>query len=398
MTATSTLTKALATLAAVSLLAGFAIVLFGGGRTMSVTALFPQSVSLYPQDEVRMLGVPIGTVDSVEPAADHVVVRMSYDADYSLPADASAAIVAPTLVGIRYVQLGPAYTGGPTLADGATIPMERTGVPLEWDEIRAELNELAVTLGPDNAQALPGSLARALDTTSANLGGNGTAVRDTIRDVSALLTTLSTGREDLFGTVKNLQTLVRTLRDSDQAVGRFNVQLAEVSGVLAENRQALGTALSTLEEATPLIEGFIRDNRARLTTNVEGLNGVAETLADNRQGLADVLLRAPSAISNFYNIIDERNGPVTAALGTTIFRDPGAFLCGAGAGLIPGGLDNPDATTFCEDSLGPLLQVLGMDNVPVGLTPPPITEDAGTELDRRPDGNLADLILPGGNR
>ncbi|NWJ69299.1 MCE family protein [Pseudonocardia sp. ICBG1122] len=86
--------------------AGAAVWALVSPGTRTVTAYFDQTVNLYPHDEVRVLGVQVGTIESVEPRPDAVKVVMSYDADVPLPADATAAIISPTLVGVRYVQLG----------------------------------------------------------------------------------------------------------------------------------------------------------------------------------------------------------------------------------------------------------------------------------------------------
>ena len=94
---------------------------FNGGHTKSLTAEFPRAVSLYEGSDVRVLGVPVGKVDSVTPSGTNVVVTMHYDADVQIPADAKAVIISPSIVGDRFVQLTPAYTGGPALADGADL-------------------------------------------------------------------------------------------------------------------------------------------------------------------------------------------------------------------------------------------------------------------------------------
>ena len=63
---------------------------------------------------------------------------MSYDAKIKVPADAKAVIVAPSIVGDRFIQLTPVYTGGDVLADGAVLDTDRTASPLELDQIYAD--------------------------------------------------------------------------------------------------------------------------------------------------------------------------------------------------------------------------------------------------------------------
>ena len=78
---------------------------FGGEHQKTLTADFPRTVSLYEGSDLRVLGVPIGKVDSVTPSGTQVVVTMHYDADVQIPADAKAVIISPSIVGDRFVQL-----------------------------------------------------------------------------------------------------------------------------------------------------------------------------------------------------------------------------------------------------------------------------------------------------
>lgn len=86
-----------------------------------------------------------------------VVLRV--DSDVDIPADAKAVIVAQSLVTGRFVQLTPVYDSGEKLANKATIPMERTVVPMEWDDIKAQLSKLSESLGPQT----PGSVTNDVD-------------------------------------------------------------------------------------------------------------------------------------------------------------------------------------------------------------------------------------------
>ena len=123
-----------------------------GGR--HVSAYFADASALFPDNQVMVLGVPVGTIDHA--GATQVRVDMTItDPDVRLPADAKAAVVSPSLVTGRYVQLLPPWRGGPELADGAVIPLSRTAVPLGVDDLARTATELARALGPNGANRSP---------------------------------------------------------------------------------------------------------------------------------------------------------------------------------------------------------------------------------------------------
>ena len=382
--------KIAAVAVAASLLVTLMVVLVTRGRENTGTAYFPQTVSLYPGDEVRVLGVEVGKITDIQPLNDQVKVDFEYDSNVEVPAAATAAIISPSLVGVRYVQLGPAYNGGPTLADGAVIPIQRTAAPAEWDEVKKQVDDLAAALAP-HANQTAGTLTRLLNTTSANLDGQGPAIRDTLSNLSKAVTTLSDGRTDLFATIRNLQVFISAIRDADDQVARFQSQLAQVSGVLADNNQNLARALNTLSTQVPIIQKFLEDNRDRLSGTVGDLNHVVANLSTQRQSLADILQRGPAAVSNFGNMIDDRTGDVTAALAANNVNDPAAFVCDAAAAVAPGGANDPTAANACRTGLGPLLDLARLQNIPIGTNP--ITRDGSDE------GRTGSALLPrpGGN-
>ena len=391
-------------LIAVLVVAAVSTVVLTANSAHRVTAYFPQTVGVFPGDDVRMLGVPVGQVEQVAPDGDRVRVELSYDADQRLSPEATAAVIAPTLVSVRYVQLGPVVTDGPQLGDGGVIPLERTAAPVEWDAIKTQLDRLAETLGPQGANK-QGSLSRLVDTTANNLDGQGKAINQSIDGLSRAFTTLNAGGDDLFGTVRNLQVFTEALRQSDDQVDQFNHRLADVSGVLDSSSQDLATLLDTIDRASGTIERFVRDHRDQVTDSVGSLDAVAANLAHSRQALADVLQRTPIALSNLHNIYDPFSGGITASLANSNFNDPGQFACGAGFGAIPGGPDNPEAIKFCQSALDPLLDAFRMPTLPVQTTPlqredpaRPTEQGPVGSVPGPPGGGLADLLLPGGPR
>src|SRR6187551_3402959 len=108
----------------------------------NVVAYFENSNGIYVGDNVRILGVNVGRIEKIEPQPDRVKISFWYDDKYKVPAEANAAILSPTLVTSRAIQLTPVYSSGPTMRDNSVIPRERTVVPVEWDTLRKQLERI----------------------------------------------------------------------------------------------------------------------------------------------------------------------------------------------------------------------------------------------------------------
>jgi phospholipid/cholesterol/gamma-HCH transport system substrate-binding protein len=344
-----------------------AIVLWPGSSSVTVTAHLSGAVGLYPGSDVRILGVPVGKVRSVTPEGSSVKVVLEYDAKYRVPADAQAAVVAPSLVSDRYVQLLPAYTGGPAMKAGADIPLSRTAVPVELDQITGNLDRLSVALGPNGANK-NGALSDLLDTASKNLDGNGQRIHDTVGDLSRATATLAGGRDDLFGTVKDLQTFTSTLAANDPQVRRLNTDLASVSDQLAGERGDLGAALENLAVALGQVSSFVHDNRAALTTDISQLADVTGAVAKQKDAIAETLRNAPVALSNLGHAYNPTSGTLDNRVDLPGAEGVSQLLCG----LVGHGTTAGNAATLCDlfNALNDRLSALGdtgTGDLPLGL-------------------------------
>lgn len=324
-----------------------------------VTAYFGTTVGIYAGTDIRVLGVKIGKVDSVQPQGDVVKVVFNIDPDVPLPADAQAAAVSPTVVADRYIQLLPTYSGGPKLANNAVIPKERTATPVELDELTKNLTKTAAALGPEGANST-GAFSDLLNTGAANLNGNGAALHGTIQELSKAVETLSNSRGNLFATVTNLQSFVSNLDANDQQVRQFTQQLTTFTKFLADERTDLGAALQQLSVALGDVASFVRDNRDSLSKNVTGLAAVTDTVAKQRGALAEILDTAPIAITNLVNSYDAASGTLDTRMDNNGPGAPGVLLCNLiqPAKLAPGnpvfdalgGVTKP-LINFCEKTI-----------------------------------------------
>ncbi|GGQ44169.1 virulence factor Mce-like protein [Actinomadura coerulea] len=294
------------------LLVAIALVPFvSGGPTHRITAYFATAIGVYPGSDIRVLGVKVGSIDSVEPLGDKVKVDMRVDDDIDVPAGARAVVIAPNLVSDRYIQLDPAYGGGPKMADGASIDVSNTATPLELDQLYAAVRKISGDLGPRGVNA-QGALSDVIRVGAANLGGNGQALNTMISDLGKASQTLAGNSGDLYATIANLNKFSEMLRANDGRIRLAENQLAEVSGFLAADRDELGAALRNLALALAEVKGFIQDNRAALKRNVGKLSDVTQVLVDQRASLAELIDTAPLVTQNALSAYDPKTRTLMA--------------------------------------------------------------------------------------
>lgn len=355
-------------LLAVGALAAAALVVFWPGEDVrTVKAEFPRTVSLYEGSDVRILGVAVGKVDSVVPAGTNVEVTFHYDAKHKVPADAKAVVISPSIVGDRFVQLTPAYTGGDVLPDKARLGVDRTATPLELDEIFGSLNDLNIALGPDGANKPPesggvGPLTRLLDSTARNFGGQGVEFNKTLKNFGAFSKTLADNKDELFGSLEQVEDFTRTLARNDSTVRDFNDSLAGGADLLADEREELAAVLENLSVAMRQVRGFVKENRGALTRNISDLNRLSKTLVKRRDALDKSMTYAPAALNNLFlagnseaGTLDTRDN--VSQVFTQLEEDPAGVLCtfvrqASDCGLIKEALADaslPRATPFAGD-------------------------------------------------
>lgn len=309
------------------LVVGLVTAFRGGQSTRTVTAHFSQAVSIYKGSDVDIMGVRVGKVLSVTPQGQSVRVVMEYDAKYRLPAQVKAAIVTPTLVADRFVQLAPAYTGGKTLPDKGDIPMSRTAVPVEMDQIYKSLADLTDALGPNGANK-SGALNDLLASSAKALKGNGQGGHEMIANLSAAAQTLSKNSPQLFDTLDSLAQITQTLADNDDTVQSFMTHLAKVSQQLSGESGDLQQALSAIADAVSVTRGFVHDNKDALVGDIKQLTETLNVLAQQKDSLATTLQLAPLGLGNLADSFDTITGTegIRLQLGPTGSDLPG-ILC-----------------------------------------------------------------------
>jgi phospholipid/cholesterol/gamma-HCH transport system substrate-binding protein len=328
-----------------------------------VVAYFDNSNGLFAGDDVSIRGVPVGKVLAIEPEPLRSKISFWFDDKYKVPATANAVILSPQLVTGRTIQLTPPYAGGPVMPAGTVIPQNRTAVPVEWDDLRAQLQRVTELLQPTRPGGVS-TLGSLINTAADNLRGQGATIRDTIIKLSQTVSALGDHSKDIFATFKNLSTLVTALHDSADLLEQLNHNLATVSSLLADDPNKVGQAAEDLNAVVADVGSFIADNRETVGTTSDKLASISKALVDSLDDIKQTLHIAPTPFVNFNNIFEPANGSLTGALAVNNFANPISFLCGSVQAASR--LGGEQAAKLCVQYLAPILKNRQYNFPPLG--------------------------------
>ncbi|ATO65065.2 MCE family protein [Mycobacterium avium subsp. hominissuis] len=337
-------------------------------RPKTITAFFTTATAIYPGDEVRVSGVKVGTIAAIQPVGTQAKMTLHVDRDVPIPADAKAVIVAQNLVAARYVELAPAYrTSGPTMPDGAVIKSDRTAVPVEWDEVKKQLTRLATDLGPNNGVSET-SVGRFIDSAANSLEGNGEKLRQTLSQLSGVGRILANGSGNIVDIIRNLQTFVAALRDSNTQIVQFQDRFATLTSVLNESRSDLDAALKDLSVAVGEVQRFIEGTRDKTSEQIARLADVTQNLVEHQMDIKNILHVAPNAFANFYNIYSPATGMNYGVFVVNQFSNTTFAICTSLQAIE--NVTAPESGKLCSEYLGPGLRLLNFINyLPIPINP-----------------------------
>jgi virulence factor Mce-like protein len=269
----------LATVVAVGLIIGLAITLFRGSftKTEPVTLISDRAgLVMNPDAKVKMRGVQVGTVSSIENRADGKAVlhlAMNPSQLHLIPANVRADIASTTVFGAKYVQLVP--------PDNPSEERLRPGQTLQGDHVTVEINTVFQQLTNVLDKIDPVKLNETLGALSAAFSGRGEAMGQTLVDFDAVLKKIEPSlpnltrdlesmaqvsaaygdaAPNLLQTIDNTNRLSASIVDEQTNLDNFLVSsicLADVGNdVIGGNRQALSTTLNLLVPTTNLLNEY----------------------------------------------------------------------------------------------------------------------------------------------
>ncbi len=294
-----------------------------GGDSYTVTAEFSRTYNLFPGSPVRVMGVQVGKVTDMRTSPDSttVAVDMTVRGDTTLPADARAVVIPAALLGERYVQLYPPMTGdGPALKPGSTIPVDRTTVPAEFDEVLNSLNNFVGNLDPKQVSRLVSNAANVLD-------GKGKSLGQVIDNAHRAIQTLSDNDTQLVSLASRLSDLNEVLASRDQKIGNLIEDWNTVAASLANNRDALDASLKGLARLSDQLASLLQDHRQPLQQDIATLTRIGQTANRNVDQISELILGSAELFRGADRVIDREHnwlplvnhaGPLSGAIADSV--------------------------------------------------------------------------------
>lgn len=256
----------------------------GGGGSYTITADVEQAPNLFPGGRVMVRGVQVGEITEVEPRPDGVRLTLEVDDGVEIPAGASLSVIPITIIADRYVQLVPPYEGGAVLEDGAHIPMARTSIPAELDQVLTQLKELVDALDKRPGEAR-GPLARLIEASDEALAGRAGSIAKTLETSSSVLANLAGSQSDITELIQNLDELFVALANRSSEIGLVNERFALVAEALAADQEHLEGTIENLALFSDEAAGLVLESGDRLGESFGRLREVLNTILDHQDSL-----------------------------------------------------------------------------------------------------------------
>lgn len=268
-------------------------------QVYNVRAEFADAAGLNVENQVRVAGIKVGTVEAVELDGDHVDVTMEIDNGVEIPDDATAAIKLATLLGTKFVDVD-GTGGGPYLQAGDTIPLERTSIPYE---IYQAANQGTGVLEEINGRLLNEMLSELATVTRAARGEIGEALAG-LNELGQGLNAKDDELEELLAGANDLTDL---LSDEGDELVRLIDASNDVLASLAQQREEVQSLLEATKQMAAEVTSLLRHNRGRLDSILNKLHDALGVLERNIEHIDMAFEYMGSSSRYFANVF--RQGP-----------------------------------------------------------------------------------------
>jgi phospholipid/cholesterol/gamma-HCH transport system substrate-binding protein len=282
---------------------------------------------IFPDADVTYRGVSVGRVGAVNLTATGVEADLDIsDSAPPIPDRLHAAVADLSAVGEQYVDLRPAASSGPYLADGSVIPVRDTSLPLPVTSLLTSINALSTSLPL-------GSLRTVMNELSTGLAYQGTNLQGIIDGNSALIRTANANLPQTTALINNSRQVLSTQLSESSALTAFGQNSELLASQLDQSNGDLQQLIVNTPLAASQVTGLLQDNNVTLGALIANLLTTSEVTLTRGKALDELLSVLPAAVAAGSTVITPQGArfgvvltffnplPCTAGYGGTVYRN-----------------------------------------------------------------------------
>lgn len=259
----------------------------GFGKARDYQAEFTDATGVNKGDDIRVAGVRVGTVSSIEIIErNRALVTFSVDDDTSVNGGTNATIRFRNLVGQRYISLTQEVGDTQRLPDGATIPVSRTQAALDLTVLFNGFKPLFQALSPEDVNKLSYELIQVFQ-------GEGGTLEGLLAHTASVTSTLADRDEVIGQLIDNLSLVLDHVADRDQQLTRLIKSFRTLVGGLKKDRFAILDSLDDVSSLSVQTASLIDGIREPFVKDIKGLRDVAGNIDKNKAELDRALQVLP---------------------------------------------------------------------------------------------------------
>ncbi|WP_328858724.1 MCE family protein [Williamsia herbipolensis] len=266
---------------------GVTIANSGAGGSNDFKAVFSDASLLNQGDDVRIAGVRVGQVKSVE-VYDHdkAMVAFSINRD-KLPDGVQAYIKFRNLTGLRYLALerGPGDNGA-MLSKGSTISIANTHPSVNLTDLFNGFRPLFQQLTAEDVNKLSDEIIKVFQ-------GEGGTITDLVSDTADLTNTIADKDKVIGELITNLTTVLDNINAHDDQLTSLLTTTEKFVTGLAAQRNSVGSAITSVSNLTAVTNSILTPVRPSLQGSIASLDQLSQRINERRGEVEKTLTNLP---------------------------------------------------------------------------------------------------------
>jgi phospholipid/cholesterol/gamma-HCH transport system substrate-binding protein len=330
----------LAVTVALTAFIGAQLVDVGFGGRYDLTATFDDATGVRTGDEVRIAGVPVGTVREIRAVEGRAELTLGLRAHVELPTDTEVAISWVDLTGASQLDLHPGEASS-VLEDGDHLERPRSTAGV--GQLAAEFGAFVGTLDPEQLSELLGSVQQILD-------GNEDALIALVGDVRDIMRTVGGRGATIEALLADYATLTRTMTGREEQLRGIVDDLVALTDAFDASEEALGGGIDAAAALTSDLDAFLDANQQELEVLLDDLVTLLSLIQPRLDDLEHGLEELPATMAALFGTIRHGDYIRVDAVCTSLAEPP---CPSPREGLLVPGEDEPDALRELLGGLAP---------------------------------------------